>query len=116
MGHRLGPLVLPQLRAALTQRPEDPVLNGIVRDVTSDPDLAPIWHAGGAHIHPDGDERPIDHARYGPGHVTMCAAQPLTARGARLIILIYHPGTDKRHTRLPMLRAHNQDTEPSPVN
>ncbi|MFF6844644.1 helix-turn-helix transcriptional regulator [Streptomyces tanashiensis] len=100
-----APLVLPQLRAALAVRPDDETLQQIVKDVLADPDLAPIWDAGGAHIHPDGDERPIHHAIHGPGHVTMCAAQPLTAPGARLIILIYHPGTQKRHTRLPMLRS-----------
>jgi transcriptional regulator with XRE-family HTH domain len=104
-----APLVLPQLRAALAQRPDDPVLTAIADDVVTDPDLAPIWEAGGAHIHPDGDERPIDHALYGPGHVTMCAAQPLTAQGARLIVLIYHPGSQKRHTRLPMLKAAQTD-------
>lgn len=104
-----APLVLPQLRAALAWRPEDETLLQIAKEVVADPDLAPIWDAGGAHIHPDGDERPLNHALYGPGHVTMCAAQPLTARGARLIILIYHPGQKKQHTRLPMLRARRTD-------
>ncbi|MFI0929612.1 helix-turn-helix transcriptional regulator [Streptomyces sp. NPDC021012] len=104
-----APLVLPQLRAALAVRPDDETLQQIARDVADDPDLAPIWEAGGAHIHPDGDERPIHHALHGPGHVTMCAAMPLTAPGARLIILIYHPGEKKAHTRLPMLRSRRTD-------
>ncbi|MFB7359683.1 helix-turn-helix transcriptional regulator [Streptomyces gardneri] len=104
-----APLVLPQLRAALSLRPDDQTLLQIAKEAAADPDLAPLWDGGGAHIHPDGDERPIQHALNGPGHVTMCAAQPLTARGARLIILIYHPGQKKQHTRLPMLRARRSD-------
>lgn len=100
-----APLVLPQLRAALAVRPDDETLRQIEKEIVADPDLAPIWGAGGAHIHPDGDERPILHAAHGPGHVTMCAAQPLTAPGARLIILLYHPGKKKAHARVPMLRA-----------
>ncbi|MEU9703039.1 helix-turn-helix transcriptional regulator [Streptomyces sp. NPDC047981] len=100
-----APLVLPQLRAAVAIRTDDETLQRIVKDVLADPDLAPIWNAGGAHIHPDGDERPILHAVHGPGHVTMCAAQPLGSPGARLIVLLYHPGTKKAHARVPMLRA-----------
>ncbi|MFB7867308.1 helix-turn-helix transcriptional regulator [Streptomyces sp. NPDC056069] len=100
-----APLVLPQLQAALALRPDDETLLQIAKEARADPDLAPLWNAGGAHIHPDGDERPILHAQHGPGHVTMCAAQPMTAPGARLIILIYHPGQEKKHSRVPMLRA-----------
>ncbi|MFF8840475.1 helix-turn-helix transcriptional regulator [Streptomyces sp. NPDC015130] len=100
-----APLVLPQLRAALAVRPDDETLLQIAKEAAEDPDLGALWESGGGHIHPDGDERPIHHALRGPGHVTMCAAEPLGARGARLIILIYHPGHTKQHTRLPMLRA-----------
>lgn len=100
-----APLVLPQLRAAIAVRPDDVVLKEIAEDALADPVLARLWETGGAHIHPDGDERPIHHAVHGPGHVTMCAAEPLGAPGGRLIFLVYHPGTQKRHTRLPMLRA-----------
>ncbi|MFC9736045.1 helix-turn-helix transcriptional regulator [Streptomyces hydrogenans] len=100
-----APLVLPQLRAAMAVRPDDTTLQQIAEDALADPVLACLWEAGGAHIHPDGDERPIHHAVHGPGHVTMCAAEPLGGPGARLIFLVYHPGTQKQHTRLPMLRA-----------
>ncbi|MFF8610872.1 helix-turn-helix transcriptional regulator [Streptomyces sp. NPDC015346] len=100
-----APLVVPQLRAALTVRTDDETLLQIAKDVRADPDLAPIWVAGGAHIHPDGDERPILHALHGPGHVTMCASEPLGSPGARMIVLLFHPGTKKRHARVPMLRA-----------
>jgi len=104
-----APLVLPQLRAALALRPEDETLLQIAKEAVEDPDLAPLWESGSGHIHPDGDERPIHHALQGPGHVTMCAAQPLGAPGARLIILIYHPGQKKQHTRVPMLRSRRSD-------
>ncbi|MEV6165731.1 helix-turn-helix transcriptional regulator [Streptomyces sp. NPDC052052] len=100
-----APLVLPQLQAAIAHRPDDDILRQIEKEVAADPDCAPIWEAGGAHIHPDGDERPLHHAIDGPGWVTMCAAQPMTAPGARLIVLVFHPGTQRAHARTPMLRA-----------
>ncbi|WP_331746792.1 helix-turn-helix transcriptional regulator (plasmid) [Streptomyces sp. NBC_00873] len=101
-----APLVLPQLRAALAARPDDDILRRLEKEAIADPDTAPIWDAGGAHIHPDGDERPLLHAQDGPGWVTMCAAEPMTAPGARLIVLVFHPGSRRAHLRTPMLRAH----------
>ncbi|MFJ9581514.1 helix-turn-helix domain-containing protein [Streptomyces sp. NPDC101191] len=100
-----APLILPQLRAALAVRGEDETLRGIEREVRADPDLGPLWAAGGVTVHPDGDERPLHHALLGPGHVSICAAQPLTAPGARLIIMIFRTGLQKSHPRAPMLRA-----------
>ncbi|MFF2731822.1 helix-turn-helix domain-containing protein [Streptomyces sp. NPDC058008] len=100
-----APLVLPQLEAALAARPDDETLQRLERDVLADPDCAPIYKAGGAYIHPDGDERPILHAVEGPGWVTMCAAGPLTAPGSRHITLIFHPGEQRAHERTPPLRA-----------
>lgn len=100
-----APLVLPQLRAAVAVRPDDEALAQIVKEVCDDPDLGPLWEAGGANIHPDGDERPLLHALEGPGHVTMCAAQPLGSPGARLIMLLWHPGQKKEHARKRTLRA-----------
>ncbi|MFF6931530.1 helix-turn-helix transcriptional regulator [Streptomyces californicus] len=100
-----APLVLPQLRAALSTRPDDPILRQLEQDVLADPDCAPIWSGAVAHIHPDGDERPLLHAEDGPGWVTMCAAQPMTAPGARLIVLVFHAGESRAHARTPVLRA-----------
>lgn len=100
-----APLVLPQLRAALAARPDDPILRGLEQEVLADPDCAPIWTGSVAHIHPDGDERPLLHAEDGPGWVTMCAAQPMAAPGARLIVLIFHAGEKRAHARTPVLRA-----------
>ncbi|MEV2259170.1 helix-turn-helix transcriptional regulator [Streptomyces anulatus] len=100
-----APLVLPQLRAALAARPNDPILRQLERDVLADPDCAPIWDAALGHIHPDGDERPLLHAEDGPGWVTMCASEPMAAPGARQIILIFHAGEQRAHARTPALRA-----------
>ncbi|MFF3493047.1 helix-turn-helix domain-containing protein [Streptomyces sp. NPDC002795] len=100
-----APLVMPQLRAALASRPEDDTLLQIEKEVLADPEAAPIYEAGGASVHPDGDERPLLHAKYGPGWVTTCAAQPLTAPGTRLIILVFNPGSRRAHLRAPYLRA-----------
>ncbi|MFF1688190.1 MULTISPECIES: helix-turn-helix domain-containing protein [unclassified Streptomyces] len=100
-----APLVMPQLRAALASRPRDDTLRQIEKEVLADPEAAPIYESGGASIHPDGDERPLMHAVHGPGWVTMCAAQPMTAPGARLIILVFHPGARRSHTRTAMLSA-----------
>ncbi|MFD8839803.1 MmyB family transcriptional regulator [Streptomyces griseofuscus] len=92
-----APLVMPQLQAALAQRPDDKVLRQIEAEVLADPASRPLYEAGGASIHPDGDERPIRHAIDGPGWVTMCVAQPLTAPGSRFMMLIFRPG--ERHPR-----------------
>jgi hypothetical protein len=101
-----APLVLPQLKAAIAARPDDEILRQLEKEVLADEDTAPIWDAGGTHIHPDGDERPLLHAIDGPGWVTMCAAQPMTAPGARLIVLVFHPGSRRAHIRTHMLRAY----------
>ncbi|MFI7341466.1 helix-turn-helix domain-containing protein [Streptomyces sp. NPDC050085] len=100
-----APMVMPQLRAALASRPEDDTLRQIEKEVLADPEAAPIYEAGGAAIHPDGDERPLLHARWGHGWATMCAAQPLTTPGARLMILVFHPGPRSVHLRTPALQA-----------
>ncbi|MFJ4923773.1 helix-turn-helix domain-containing protein [Streptomyces sp. NPDC088725] len=100
-----APPVMPQLRSALASRPDDLTLRQIENEIYADPVGAPLYEAGGASIHPDGDERPILHHRHGAGWVTMCAAQPLTAPGARLIILVFHAGASRAHARTAMLRA-----------
>ncbi|MEU9615931.1 helix-turn-helix domain-containing protein [Streptomyces sp. NPDC053705] len=100
-----APLVLPQLSAALAARPDDETLQRLERDVLADPDCAPIYEAGGAYIHPDGDERPIRHAIDGKGWVALHASQPLTAPGARHITMIFYPGEQRTHTRTPPLRS-----------
>lgn len=100
-----APLVMPQLRVALAQRPDDPVLRAIESDLLADPVAQPLYEAGGASIHPDGDQRPIRHATEGDGWVTMCVAQPLAAPGSRLMILIFQPGPRRAAARPTMLQA-----------
>ncbi|WEO95505.1 helix-turn-helix domain-containing protein [Streptomyces sp. FXJ1.172] len=100
-----APLVMPQLQAALAQRPDDKVLRQIEKELLDDPLARPLYEVGGASIHPDGDERPIRHAVEGPGWVTMCVAQPLAAPGSRFMILIFRPGPRRSSPRPPMLQA-----------
>ncbi|WP_189295751.1 MmyB family transcriptional regulator [Streptomyces cinerochromogenes] len=100
-----APLVMPQLQAALAQRPEDKVLRQIEADVLADPAARLLYEKGGASIHPDGDERPIRHAIEGPGWVTMCVAQPLAAPGSRCMILVFRSGPRRAGTRPRMLQA-----------
>ncbi|MEI5102484.1 helix-turn-helix domain-containing protein [Streptomyces sp. PmtG] len=100
-----APLLLPQLRGALATRPEDETLRQIEKEVLADPAAAPLYGADKPYLHPDGDERPLLHSEKGPGWVTMCAAQPLTAPGARMMILVFHSGRERLHPRAAMLRA-----------
>lgn len=100
-----APLVMPQLQAALAQRPDDKVLRGIEGEILADPLARPLYETGGASIHPDGDERPIRHAIQGNGWVTMCVAQPLSAHGSRLMILIFRPGQRRTPVRPLILQA-----------
>lgn len=100
-----APMVLPQLRAALTARPHDETLRRIEKEVLTDPEVAPLYEDDGALIHPDGHERPLKHAQLGPGWVSICAAQPMAAPGSRLFILIFKAGARRNHTRMPVLRA-----------
>ncbi|MEU6669287.1 XRE family transcriptional regulator [Streptomyces sp. NPDC046727] len=101
-----APLVMPQLQNALATRPDDKVLSQIRDEVLADPVSRPLYDAGGTSIHPDGDERPIRHAVEGPGWVTMCVAQPLTAPGSRFMILVFRPGARRTVPRPQMLQAH----------
>ncbi|CAM5720045.1 XRE family transcriptional regulator OS=Streptomyces alboniger OX=132473 GN=CP975_01595 PE=4 SV=1 [Streptomyces alboniger] len=78
-----APMVLPQLRAALASRPDDDTLLQIEKEVLADPETADLYRRGVSYPHPDGDERPLFHPEQGPGWVTMCTAQPMTAPGAR---------------------------------
>lgn len=100
-----APMVLPQLRAALTSRPDDEILRQIEKEVLTDPEMASLYETDGALIHPDGHERPLRHAQQGPGWVSICAAQPMAAPGSRLFILIFKAGAQRNHTRTRVLRA-----------
>jgi transcriptional regulator with XRE-family HTH domain len=100
-----APYVLPQLRAARAALPYDHVLEGVEDDVLADPVTGPLYeHKDAAQVHPDGNERPLNHPVHGMGWASICAAEPLASPHARLMILMYQPG-ERPHTRLSHLRA-----------
>ncbi|MEU5425198.1 XRE family transcriptional regulator [Streptomyces olivoreticuli] len=87
---RWAPYVMPQLRTACAALPDDPILREIERDVLADPIAGPIYRtAPDRFLDLDGDERPLLHAKRGPGWVTVCASVPIGSPGARSIILVF---------------------------
>ncbi|MEU9197240.1 helix-turn-helix domain-containing protein [Streptomyces hundungensis] len=89
-----APVVMPQLRHAVELRPENAALARLEDDVRRDPVAGPLYEAAASApiAYPDGSERPLNHALYGPGWVTTCVAQPVTSPGARVMLLLYTPG------------------------
>ncbi|MGZ2361498.1 hypothetical protein LRE75_33275 [Streptomyces sp. 372A] len=102
---RWAPLVFPQLRHAVQLRPTNTELLRIEEEVRNDPVAGPLYRdtADMPIPYPDGSERPINHAIHGPGWVTTCVAEPVTSPGARLMLLVYTPGT-RPSPRTPPLR------------
>ncbi|WP_328980560.1 helix-turn-helix domain-containing protein [Streptomyces canus] len=92
-----APFVAAQLRAALAAYPDNPDLQELDREADQDPVAGPIYRQHSvAHVHPDGDTRPMRHFGRGApqlGKVTVCAAEPYSSPGARLHILLFEPGT-----------------------
>ncbi|MCQ4206061.1 MmyB family transcriptional regulator [Streptomyces longispororuber] len=103
------PWIIPQLRAAITARPDDEILGGIEREMLTIPEIAAAYDEGGAVVHPDGHERPLRHALKGPGWASICAAQPMTAPGSRMFIILFRPGADRPGPSRPMLRANRNN-------
>ncbi|MGW1468472.1 MmyB family transcriptional regulator [Streptomyces sp. NPDC002308] len=101
-----APRILPQLRAAVAIH-HDATVKELEADVLADPVAGPLYEAGGVLIHPDGDERPLDHPLHGRGWVTMCSATPEGSPGARLMILLFRPGTARPEPHT-ILRAPGQ--------
>lgn len=89
-----APVVMPQLRHAVELHPQNAALARLEDDVRRDPVAGPLYAVAAAApiAYPDGTERPINHALYGPGWVTTCVAEPVTSPGARVMLLIYTPG------------------------
>ncbi|MEU9131067.1 XRE family transcriptional regulator [Kitasatospora sp. NPDC048540] len=85
-----APAILSQLRAAHATYPENEDLARLDAEVKADPCAGPIYDGPlDAYIHPDGDERPIVHAQFGPGRLRMATAQPLGSPGSRLMIMTF---------------------------
>ncbi|WP_372409705.1 helix-turn-helix domain-containing protein [Streptomyces luteireticuli] len=101
------PMALPQMRAAVAALPHDEILAELEADILADPIAGPMYKAGGggAFAHPDGDERPLNHSELGKGWVTLCAAEPLSHPRVRLMVMIFHPGEERRNAPQTVLRA-----------
>ncbi|MBC3840021.1 XRE family transcriptional regulator [Streptacidiphilus sp. 4-A2] len=88
-----GPLALAQLKAALLAHPDNEDLRDLEAQALADPVTRPIYtHPELEYVHPDSDTRPLYHAELGPGMVTMCAAEPFSLPGGRLMIIPFVPG------------------------
>ncbi|MFF3914474.1 XRE family transcriptional regulator [Streptomyces sp. NPDC001852] len=89
-----APALMGQLRAACAAYPQDETLCRLEHDVKKDPETGPLYaRLAEVRVHPDGDERPLHHARLGAGMVTLTAAAPCSVPGARLIIALFNPAS-----------------------
>lgn len=89
------PLVVPQLRAAVAALPDDETLLRLEADVRADPVVGPLYdRPGDPSIHPDGDDRPLNHPELGPGWVSLCASEPLSSPRARSMVLVFTPSQE----------------------
>lgn len=89
------PLLLPQLRAAVTACPDNPTLLRLLADVRLDPLAGPRYDtpAVGYFLQPRAEApRPLLHPELGPGWATMCAAGPFGVPGGRLMFVLYDRG------------------------
>jgi hypothetical protein len=85
-------MMIPQLVAARHTHPADPTLQKLELDVVDDPLTGPIRRQGAAaYTNPDGDDRPLRHARLGPGRARLGAAEPLSSPGARFMVVEFTP-------------------------
>jgi hypothetical protein len=88
-----APKVLPQLRAAVLEHPENETLQWLDRAVRRDPVAGRLYgETHDAHLQPDGDVRQLVHAGRGDRQVVqMAAAEPTGKRGARFMVLQLDP-------------------------
>ncbi|MCJ1676273.1 helix-turn-helix transcriptional regulator [Streptomyces sp. APSN-46.1] len=88
-----APAMMPHLKHSVELRPENPALDRLEYDVLNDPVAGPLYreHAAAPIPYFDGSELPIRHAVHGPGLVTTCLAEPVTAPGARVNLSFYTP-------------------------
>ncbi|MFD0144205.1 MULTISPECIES: MmyB family transcriptional regulator [unclassified Streptomyces] len=100
------PAMMPHLKHSVELRPENPALGRLAYDVLNDPVTGPLYRRHAAAPVPffDGSELPIRHAVHGPGRLTTCLAEPVTAPGASLNLSYYTPG-DPAPAKLPRVTA-----------
>ncbi|MFF2847314.1 helix-turn-helix domain-containing protein [Streptomyces sp. NPDC058001] len=101
-----APWIFPQLRRAISERPEDEELKRLEQLVLSDREAGPIYTGTGLVTvpFPDGAQRPFRHPRHGDGVVDILAADPRNSRGAGFVMLAWHSG-DGSAARQEDLRA-----------
>jgi len=89
-----APLVLPQLRAALAEYPDNEVLRELEGDVRRDPVAGPMYDRGReAYLQPDGDVRELLHDGLGfRRRVQLFSATPTGSPGARFMMLMWVDG------------------------
>ncbi|MFJ2958422.1 helix-turn-helix transcriptional regulator [Streptomyces sp. NBC_00669] len=88
------PLLVPQLRAAATARPNDKTLQRLIADIRRDPVVGPCYDAPTTeYLQPRAEgARPLLHPELGPGWATMCAAGPFGVPGGRLMFVLFDRG------------------------
>ncbi|WP_411574121.1 helix-turn-helix domain-containing protein [Streptomyces fradiae] len=88
------PAMMPHLKHSVELRPDNLALGRLAYDVLNDPVTGPLYrrHAAAPIPYFDGSELPIRHAVHGPGWLTTCLAEPVTAPGARINLSFYTPG------------------------
>ncbi|MFB6841043.1 XRE family transcriptional regulator [Streptomyces sp. NPDC056361] len=98
------PVMMPTLKHSVELRPDNGGLTRLEHDVLDDPVAGPLYrdHASAPTPFYDGSELPLRHAVHGPGWLTTCLAQPVTAPGALINFSIYMPG-DSLTRRYPAL-------------
>lgn len=88
-----APAMMPHLKHSVELRPRNPALGRLARDVLDDPVTGPLYreHAAAPIPYFDGSELPVRHAVQGPGRLTTCLAEPVTAPGARINLSFFTP-------------------------
>ncbi|WP_030894270.1 helix-turn-helix domain-containing protein [Streptomyces sp. NRRL F-5053] len=86
-----GPLVISQLFAALAAHRHDQVLNRIHDRILADKRARRLLDRQGTYVSPDGDRRPLRHAKLGDGTATINASAPLDSPGARFMVILFDP-------------------------
>lgn len=105
---RWAPVLVPQIRAAAAQYPDDATLRQLKERCLADPRTRDLYRGVPVgHAHPDGDEKPLCHAELGRGWVTMCVSVPLGAPEVRLFLLRFRPEGEPR-ARRPEVRVEGE--------
>ncbi|MBY8879778.1 MmyB family transcriptional regulator [Actinacidiphila acidipaludis] len=102
--HSWLPLLVPQLRNAVSAHPHNRTLARLQADARLDPAVAAAYDSPSQEfMGPRADEsRPLLHAELGPGWATMCAAGPFGVPGGRLMFILFDPGERRPAPRPPL--------------